>query len=51
MHHAMGSCIQPVKGMLSFRGTEHPVRIQEIMRKENYIQILDENMKESAEKL
>ena len=35
----------------SFRGTENPVRIQEIVRKENYIQILDENMKESAEKL
>ena len=35
----------------SFWGTENPVRIQEIMRKENYIQILDENLKESAEKL
>ena len=36
---------------LSVRGTEKPVRIQEIMGKENYIQILDENMKEPAEKL
>ena len=35
----------------SFRGTENPIRIQEIMRKENYIKILGENMKESAEKL
>ena len=35
----------------SFWGTENPINILEIMREENYIQILDENMKESAEKL
>ena len=34
----------------SYQSTVNPVRIQEILRKENYIQILDENLKESAEK-
>ena len=33
------------------QGTGNPVRIQEILRKEKYIEILDENLKESAEKL
>lgn len=38
-------------GCFSSHGTGNLVRIQGIMRKENYIQILDENLKESAEKL
>ena len=29
----------------SFWGTENPVRIQEIMKKDNYIHILDENIR------
>ena len=38
-------------GCFSSRGTGNLVRIQGTMRKDDYIQILDENLKESAEKL
>ena len=42
-----------LRGCFSYQGsrTGNPVRIQKVMRKQNYIQILDENLKESAEKL
>ena len=39
-----------IRGCFSSQGTGSPVRIQELLRKEEYIQILDENLKESAEK-
>ena len=35
----------------SSQGTGNPIKIQEILRKENYIQDLEENLKEFAEKL
>ena len=38
-------------GCLSSSGTGNLVVVQGIMRKEDYIRILDENVKESAEKL
>lgn len=38
-------------GCFSSQGTGNLVRVQGIMKKENYIQILDENLKESAENL
>ena len=38
-------------GCFSSSGTGNLVRVQGIMKKEDYIQILDENLKESAEKL
>ena len=38
-------------GCFSSQGTGNLVRVQGTMNKENYIQILDENLKEAAEKL
>ena len=38
-------------GCFSSQGTGNLVKVPGIMKKENYIQILDENLKESAEKL
>ena len=38
-------------GCFSSSGTGNLVKVQGIMRKEDYIRILDENVKESAEKL
>ena len=38
-------------GRFSSQGTESPVRIKELLRKEEYIQILDEDLKESVQKL
>ena len=35
----------------SSQRTGNPVRIQEIFRKKNYIQVFEENLKESADKL
>ena len=40
-----------IKGCFSSQGTGSPVRIHELLRKEEYMKILDENLKESAEKL
>ena len=40
-----------LRGCFSYQGTGNPTRIQKIRRKENYIQILDETLKESAELL
>ena len=38
-------------GYFLSQGTANLVRVQGIMKTDNYIQILDENLKESAEKL
>ena len=40
-----------LRGCFSYQDTVNPVRIQKIGRKESYIQILYETLKESAEKL
>ena len=47
----MGSCIHHDKGVLLFPGHREPRRMQELLRKEEYIQILDENLKISVGKL
>ena len=47
----MGSWYIILRWCFSFKGTENSVMILEIMAKDNYIQILDENPKEPAEKL
>ena len=38
-----------LRGCFSSQDTGSPVRIQKLLRKEEYIQILGENLKESAE--